>query len=212
MAALIRPLMACCMALALAACGDAAGIAGTEDATAGATGQAAGAIDPKAAAEIARAKELSAANEAFKPAYEAARASGDLSRLDELADAGNTHALYDRGLRRLQSDDYMLQQAGFDDMQLAAEKGLPEAQLWVGQRMAFGRDGFKLQPASGLRMMERAAAQGHLEAILAVASMYAQDAYMHDKGKARDWYQRAADMGNEEAKNWLDTLDEAARP
>ncbi len=212
MAVLIRPLPACAVALALAACGDAADFAGTEDATADLAAPAPGPVDPRAAAEIARMKELAAANEAFRPAYEAARASGDLARLDELADAGNTHALYDRGLRRLQSDDYMLQQAGFDDMQLAAEKGLPEAQLWVGQRMAFGRDGFKLQPASGLRMMEKAAAQGHMEAILAVAAMYAQDAYMHDKVKARLWYQRAADMGNPEAKSWLEALAEGSRP
>lgn len=212
MAVLIRPLLVCATALALGACGNAADIAGTEDATAGVTGEVAGAIDAKAAAEIAKAKELAAANDAFKPAYVAARAVDDLAKLDELADAGNTHALYDRGLRRLLSDDYMLQQGGFDDMQLAAEKGLADAQLWVGQRMAFGRDGFKLQPASGLRMMEKAAAQGNMEAILAVASMYAQDAYMHDKGKARDWYQRAADMGNEEAKSWLDTLAEAPKP
>jgi len=212
MAVLTRPLLVCAAALALAACGDAADIAGTEDATAHPTAEVAGAVDAKAAAEIAKLKELSAANDAYEPAYVAARAVDDLAKLDELADAGNTHALYDRGLRRLLSDDYMLQQGGFDDMQLAAEKGLADAQLWVGQRMAFGRDGFKLQPASGLRMMEKAAAQGNMEAILAVASMYAQDAYMHDKGKARDWYQRAADMGNEEAKSWLDTLGAAPQP
>jgi TPR repeat protein len=37
--------------------------------------------------------------------------------------------------------------------------------------------------------------------------MYAQDAYMADKTKAREWYQRAADQGSDEAKSWLDTLD-----
>lgn len=211
MAVLMRPLAACALALTLAACGDAADIAGTEDARVS-PAAAEEATDPRVAADIAKMRELSAANEAFEPAYEAARAVDDLARLDELADAGNTHALYDRALRRLLSDDYMLQQGGFDDMQLAAEKGLPEAQLWVGQRMAFGRDGYKLQPNSGLKMMEKAAAQGHMEAILAVASMYAQDAYMHDKKKARDWYGRAAEMGNEEARSWLDTLNEAPQP
>jgi TPR repeat protein len=206
MAVLMRPLRLGALALTLAACGDAADIAGTEDATATPAAESAEAVDPKVAAEMAKAKELSAVNDAFKPDYEAARAADDLAKLDDLADAGNTHALYDRALRRLQSDDYMLQQGGFDDMQLAAEKGLAEAQLWIGERMAFGRDGYKLQPNSGLRMMEKAAAQGHMEAILAVASMYAQDAYMHDKKKARDWYGRAAEMGNEEAKSWIDTL------
>lgn len=206
MAVLIRPLLLGAIALTLAACGDAADVAGTETAAILPAAALPEAVDPKIAAEMAKAKELSTANDAFKPDYEAARAANDLAKLDDLADAGNTHALYDRSLRRLQSDDYMLQQGGFDDMQAAAEKGLPEAQLWVGQRMAFGRDGYKLQPASGLRMMEKSAAQGHMEAILAVASMYAQDAYMHDKKKARDWYSRAAEMGNEEARTWLDTL------
>ncbi len=206
MAILIRSILAGAFALTLAACGDATDIAGTENATAIPAVEALAAVDPKIAAEMAKAKELAAVNDAFKPDYEAARAVDDLAKLDDLADAGNTHALYDRALRRFLSDDYMLQQGGFDDIQLAAEKGLPEAQLWVGERMAFGREGYKLQPASGLKMMEKAAAQGHMEAILAVASMYAQDAYMHDKKKARDWYSRAAEMGNEEAKSWLDTL------
>jgi TPR repeat protein len=201
--------------LALAACGEASDIAGTEDATvatASASASEANEIDPKVAAEMAKAKELAAANDAFKSDYEAARAANDELKLDDLADAGNTHALYDRALRRLQSEDYMLQQGGHDDMQLAAEQGSPEAQLWIGERMAFGREGYKLQPSSGLKMMEKAAAQGKIEAILAVASMYAQDAYMHDKKKARDWYGRAAEMGNEEAKSWLDTLDAAEPP
>ena len=101
----------------------------------------------------------------------------------------------------------MLQQGGFEDMESASEAGLPEAQLWVGQRMAFGKDGYKLQPSSGLKLMEKAAAGGNLEAILAVAGMYAQDAYMADKTKAREWYQRGAGQGSDEARSWLDTLD-----
>lgn len=208
---LIRTLAAATTLLALAACGDAADVAGTEDASVQ-TAAAAIPVDPKVAAEIAKARELSDANAAAKPAFDAAKAAEDVARLDELADAGNAHALYDRAQRRLESEDYMLQQGGLDDMQEASDKGLPEAQLWVGQRMAFGRDGFKLQPNSGLKLMEKAAAQGNLEAILAVASMYAQDAYMHDKRKAEDWYKRAADMGNEEAKSWLDTLQGAESP
>jgi TPR repeat protein len=61
-------------------------------------------------------------------------------------------------------------------------------------------------------MMEKAAAQGHMESILAVASMYAQDAYMNDKKKAREWYGRAAEMGDPEARKWLETLDAEAPP
>jgi hypothetical protein len=121
MARLILPFLSVAL-LALAACGSPADVAGTEDATvATASDSEANAIDPKVAAEMAKAKELAAANEAFKPDYEAARAANDELKLDDLADAGNTHALYDRALRRLLSEDYMLQQGGHDDMQLAAE-------------------------------------------------------------------------------------------
>lgn len=191
--------------LALVACSGESTVAGTEDATVKTAG--AETVDPKLAAEMEKLKKVQAELAAQKPAFDAAKAAGDTIRLEELADTGNVHAQYDRALRRLASEDYMLQQGGFEDMEAASDAGLPEAQLWVGQRMAFGKDGYKLQPSSGLKLMEKAAAAGNLEAILAVASMYAQDAYMHDKKKAREWYQRAADEGSDEAKSWLDTLD-----
>lgn len=203
MARLIHLLPIAC--LALAACGGESAVKGTEDATVSPAGVAA--IDPKAAAEVEKLKKVQAELAAQKPAFDEAVAAGDAIRLDELADAGNAHAQYERAVRRLASEDYMLQQGGFEDVESASEAGLPEAQLWVGQRMAFGKDGYKLQPSSGLKLMEKAAAAGNLEAILAVAGMYAQDAYMADKTKAREWYQRAADQGSDEARGRLDTLD-----
>lgn len=203
MARLIHLLPIAC--LALAACGGESAVKGAEDATVSPAGVAA--IDPRAAAELEKLKKVQAELAAQKPAFDEAVAAGDAIRLDELADAGNAHAQYERAVRRLESEDYMLQQGGFEDMESASEAGLPEAQLWVGQRMAFGKDGYKLQPSSGLKLMEKAAAAGNLEAILAVAGMYAQDAYMADKTKAREWYQRAADQGSDEAKGWLDKLD-----
>ena len=186
----------------LAACGGEAVVTGDGDAAV----QPQAAVDPKVAAELEKLKKLQEELAAQKPAFEAAKAAGDVIQLEELANTGNVHAQYDRALERLASEDYMLQQGGFEDMEAASEAGLPEAQLWVGQRMAFGKDGYKLQPSSGLKLMEKAAAAGNLEAILAVAGMYAQDAYMADKTKAREWYQRAAGKGSAEAKSWLDTL------
>lgn len=203
MARLIHLLPIAC--LALAACGGESAVKGTEDATVSPVGVAA--IDPKAAAELEKLKKVQAELAAQKPAFDEAMAAGDAIRLDELADTGNAHAQYERAVRRLASEDYMLQQGGFEDMESASEAGLPEAQLWVGQRMAFGKEGYKLQPSSGLKLMEKAAAAGNLEAILAVAGMYAQDAYMSDKTKAREWYQRGADKGSDEAKEWLGAQD-----
>lgn len=190
--------------LALAACGGESVVTGNGDATVNPAGET---IDPKVAAEMEKVKKVADALTAQKPAFDEAIAAGDVIRLEELADTGNAHAQYERAVRRLASEDYMLQQGGFEDMESASEAGLPEAQLWVGQRMAFGKEGYKLQPSSGLKLMEKAAAAGNLEAILAVAGMYAQDAYMADKTKARDWYQRGAEKGSDEAKSWLETME-----
>jgi len=198
--------------LALAACGGPT--AGTEDATVKPAAEAgvtpAATADPRTEAEIAKAKDLADKLTAEKPAFDAA--TGDPVQLDALAEAGNGWALFKRAQDRLASQDYMAQQGGFTDMELAAEKGVAGAQLWVGQHMAFGKDGYKLQPSSGLKMMERAAAQGNVDAILAVAGMYVQDVYMHDNRKAREWYERAAKLGSADAKRALEGLDQAIPP
>lgn len=200
------------LALALAACGGPADVAGTEDATVKPAASLAPSanLDSRTAAEIAKAKDLADKLAAEKPAFDSV--AGDPVQLDALAEAGNGWALYKRAQDRLASQDYMAQQGGFTDMELAAEKGVSGAQLWVGQHMAFGKDGYKLQPSSGLKMMERAAAQGNVEAIMAVASMYVQDVYMHDNRKAREWYERAAKLGSADAKKALEGLDQAIPP
>lgn len=208
----MRILLPGALMLALAACGGAKEIAGTEDATVKtAAGVAPAApLDGRTSAEIAKAKELADRLAAEKPAFDAA--TGDPVQLDVLAEQGNGWALYLRAQNRLASQDYMAQQGGFTDMELAAEKGVSGAQLWVGQHMAFGKDGYKLQPSSGLKMMERAAAQGNVDAIMAVAAMYVQDVYMHDNKKAREWYERAAKLGSADAKKALEGLDQAVAP
>lgn len=208
----MRLLLPAALALTLAACGGAKDVAGTEDATVKTAADTAPAtkLDPRTEAEIAKAKELSDKLATEKPAFDAA--AGDPAQLDALAEQGNGWALYQRAQQRLASQDYMLQQGGFTDMELAAEKGVSGAQLWVGDHMAFGKDGYKLQPSSGLKMMERAAAQGNVDAILAVAGMYVQDVYMHDNKKAREWYERAVKLGSADAKKALEGLDAAVPP
>lgn len=209
----MRFLVPTALVLALAACGGPADVAGTEDATVkpAAAGVAPAAnLDPKAQAEMAKAKDLADKLAAEKPAFDAV--ADDPVQLEALAESGNGWALFNRAQNRLASQDYMAQQGGFTDMELAAEKGVAGAQLWVGEHMAFGKDGYKLQPSSGLKMMERAAAQGNVEAIMAVAGMYVQDVYMHDNRKAREWYERAAGLGSADAKRALEGLDQAVPP
>ena len=116
--------------VALAACGGEAVVAGDGDAAV----QPQAAVDPKVAAEMERLKKLQEELAAQKPAFEAARAAGDVIQLEELANTGNVHAQYDRALKRLASEDYMLQQGGFEDMEAASEAGLPAASLRLSMR------------------------------------------------------------------------------
>jgi TPR repeat protein len=169
-------------------------------------------INPKEAAEAAAAKVRSDALATQKPEFDAALAANDVTKLDDLADAGNGWALLHRGQTRLSSQDFSQQQAGFEDMEAAADKGVAEAQFWLGTKMAYGRDGYQLKPNSGLMMMERAARQGHMQAIMAVGLMYEQDTFMADKKKARDWYQKGAELGSEDAKNALKRMDGGGAP
>lgn len=138
-----------------------------------------------------------------KAAFEAALAGKDEAKLEELAEAGNGYALYRRGKARVESTDYIDQQGGFEDLEGAAEGGNADAQLWVGTRMAYGLDGYPLKPNSGLMMLEKAAKQDNIEAILAVGLMYEQDTFMHDMDKAKVWYERGVALGSDKAKDAL---------
>ena len=139
-----------------------------------------------------------------KAAFEAA--GGDEAKIDDLADAGNGFALYHRGKARVASSDYVFQQGGFEDMEAAAEGGNADAQLWLGEKMAYGLMGYPLKPNSGLMMMEKAANQDNIDAILAVGLMYEQDTFMRDLAKAKTWYERGVALGSDKAKDALAKL------
>jgi hypothetical protein len=179
---------------ALAGCGPAGN---TPDAKAGAEAAKADPEAEKAAAEKQKQAEQKAAFEA---------AGGDEAKIDELADAGNGFALHHRGKKRVDSPEYTFQQAGFEDLEAAAAAGNADAQLWVGEKMAYGLMGYQLKPNSGLMMMERAAKQDNIDAILAVGLMYEQDTFMRDMAKAKTWYERGVELGSEKAKEALAKL------
>jgi hypothetical protein len=179
---------------ALAGCGPAAtkpdAKAGTEAANA----------DPEAAAAATEKQQQTEQKAAFEAA------GGDEAKIDDLADAGNGFALYHRGEKRVESTDYAFQQGGFEDMEAAAKAGNADAQLWVGEKMAYGLMGYPLKPNSGLMMMEKAANQDNIDAILAVGLMYEQDTFMRDLAKAKTWYERGAALGSDKAKEALAKL------
>jgi hypothetical protein len=158
-------------------------------------------IAPVAADETNAEKQKQAEQ---KSAYEAVKA--DEAKVDELADTGNGFALFHRGQARLKSPEYTVQQGGFEDMEAGAEAGNADAQLWVGTHMAYGLDNYPLKPNSGLKMIEKAAKQDHVEAILALGLMYEQDIFMRDPEKAKAWYERGAALGSDKAKAALARL------
>ncbi|MDZ4762621.1 MAG: hypothetical protein SGJ21_16285 [Alphaproteobacteria bacterium] len=142
--------------------------------------------------------------------FGAAVASGDDARVFELADAGNPLALFYRAEKRLASDKAYEKQEAFADMEAAAEAGSPDAQLWVGFRMAQALEGYPWKPNSGIMMVERAAVQDHLEAMYTLGDLYAQDAPMQDLAKARFWYGKAADAGHMAARDAVARMDREA--
>jgi TPR repeat protein len=182
------------MSALLASCGPAAD---KPDAQAEAEAAKADPEAGKAAADKQKQAEQKAAFEA---------AGGDEAKVDDLADAGNGFALYHRGKGRIASTDYVFQQGGFEDMEKAAEGGNADAQLWLGEKMAYGLMGYPLKPNSGLMMMEKAAKQDNIDAILAVGLMYEQDTFMRDMDKAKTWYERGVELGSEKAKDALAKL------
>jgi hypothetical protein len=183
----MRPLLFAVAAALAASCGPAKPAETAKEAEAAAT------PDPGAAEKQKQAEQ--------KAAYEAVKS--DDAKVDELADAGNGFALYHRGAARIASTEFTVQQGGFEDMEAAAKAGNADAQFWVGQRMAYGQDGYPWKPNSGLMMMEKAASQDNMDAILAVGLMYEQDGLMKNAEKAKQWYQRGADLGSEKAKDAL---------
>jgi hypothetical protein len=191
----MRPLpVLIAIAMLAASCGPAA----ETPETAKAAQEAAAKADPAAAEKQKQADQ--------KAAFDAALAANDEAKLDELAEAGNGFALHRRGQARLKSNEYIEQQGGFMDMEEAAQIGNAEAQLWVGTRMAYGLEGYPLKPNSGLMMLEKAARQDNIEAILAVGLMYEQDTFMKDMDKAKVWYERGVALGSDKAKDALAKL------
>lgn len=189
----MKRLLLLSLALGLAACGPAKPAA--EDAA-----KEAAAADPKAAEKAA----LKAEQDKQKAEFDAA--GGDAAKIDDLADKKNGFALFHRGKERLKSDQGYVQQGGFEDIEAAANLNNAEAQLWLGQRWAYGLDGYPLKPNSGLQMLLKAAEQDNVEAVLAVGLMYEQDTFMHDAEKSKVWYEKGAALGSDKAKEALAKL------
>jgi hypothetical protein len=154
--------------------------------------------------EAAKKAELKAEQAKQKAEFDAA--GGDAAKIDDLADKKNGFALFHRAQERLKSQEYYVQQGGFEDMEAAAEANNAEAQLWLGQRMAYGLEGYPLKPNSGLQMLQKAANQDNIDAILAVGLMYEQDTFMRDMAKAKIWYEKGVALGSDKAKDALAKL------
>lgn len=166
----------------------------------------AGKAEAKKKSDAEQAARDAQLNAETKKAFDAALAAHDEAKIDELASAGNAAALFHRGEERLKSDDQVVKQGGFADIEEAADKGDPDALLWVGFRRSQGVDGYPWNPASGRDMVERAANMGSRDAMYAAGQIYDYEGPLHDLEKAKAWYQKAADKGLDAAKSRLDAL------
>ncbi len=155
-------------------------------------------------ADLDRQKQIDA-----KAAFDAALATNDAVKMEDLANTGNGFALLHRAQALMASQDFNNHASGVADMEAAAEAGAAEAQLWVGSRMAEGIDGYSLKPNSGIMMVEKAANQGLGQAMLELGRLY-QTSLMRDLKKSRAWYQKAADANVEGAKDALAAFDKVA--
>lgn len=166
----------------------------------------------KAGDEAAKAELEKRSRAEQKAAFEAAMAANDTAKIEELAGEGNGWALHHQALEMLKSDVPPVVTAGFTAMEEAAAAGNPDAQLWVGQKMAYGIDGYPWKPNSGMIMIEKAANQGHVDAMYVLGELYAQDQPMQDAAKAKIWLQKAADLGHEAAKSAIKSMEQQNEP
>jgi hypothetical protein len=154
------PALVLAPAVLLAACGPA-----TEGPSADATAEAAAiaAIDPKAAAEAAaRTRRRRTRWRRQKPAFDAALATGDPLAIDDLADAGQCLGALSSRTRSATASArlHRSSRAASRTSKRQPKRACPEALMWVGRRKAYGQStAIKLQPNSGLILMERAARQ-----------------------------------------------------
>ncbi len=73
-----------------------------------------------------------------------------------------------------------------------AKKGFPTAQCILGMKYRFG-DGVKADTGQAVFWLEKAALQGHENAIANLADLYLS---LHEEKKAGKWYQIGASLGN----------------
>ncbi len=164
--------------------------------------------DPAVAAARAEAEAAAKKLADAKSAFEAAKA--DPETLKALIDAGNPWAIYNRATDELASQDAAQKQLAFRDMEDAADAGVPDALLWVGQRYAEGSDGYPWKPNSGIIMVTRAADAGHAQAMYVLGFLYEKPGPMHDLAKARDWYEKAKAAGWKDAETALAQMEAAS--
>lgn len=166
--------------------------------------------DPAAAAAKAQAEADAKKLADAKVAFDAA--AGDAEKLHMLEDTLNPWALHRRATERMASQEPGLQQLAYQDMEDAAQAGVPEALMWVGERYAEGKDGYPLKPNTGIIMVTKAAEQGHPQSMYVLGNLYAQAGYMHDMDKAREWFTKAKAAGWKDAEAALAKMDASKGP
>lgn len=87
---------------------------------------------------------------------------------------------------------------------LAAERGLPSAQLQMGDFYASGKKGLRQNAQIAIRWYELAAAQNNVDAILRLGRVYELGSLVGaDQTLAIDYYRKAIDLGAPDGKYYL---------
>ena len=106
--------------------------------------------------------------------------------------AENAQALYEDGVRRLESKD----RTGLDILRKAANLGLPRAQFYLAKMYEVGEGGVKKDLPEARRWTERAATAGEARAMHNLALYYYKgEGGERNSTKAANWFRKAADLG-----------------
>ncbi|MEZ5938653.1 MAG: hypothetical protein R3C52_10605 [Hyphomonadaceae bacterium] len=155
--------------------------------------------------------EMEDAAEAGDPKAEFDRAfgSGDMARVETLADAGNSYAqTHMAGSIAGQSPSDEDKSRARAYLEAAAAQDNPTAIFLMSEDYLSSSNLYPADEAKALELGERAASLGHAEAMFktGVRYQYGLATAAQDKTKAREWFNQALAAGYRDAQRQLDEL------
>lgn len=145
-----------------------------------------------------------------KAEFDLAFGSGDIAKVEALADAGNAHAQTQMAAMIAgQSPSDADKDRARAYLEAAAEQDHPTALFLMSEDYLSSSDLYPTDEAKALELGERAAALGHPEAMFKTGTRYQYGlaTAVQDREAARKWYGMALEAGYRDAQRQLDELD-----